>query len=262
MNLINLASIIFAVVILVTAMVFGNENPSKLIDPHGALIVVLGTVACVGVAFSITRALNMVKIFFLGLFKTRVPQNKAVILELMGFAEAYRSNSPELEKMVENCQDPFMKESMQALMDRVLEEKKLLRVLHERVNTMYERYNEDAKMFASCGKFPPAMGLMGAVLGMIALLGSLGKPGAEKNIGPAMSVALVATLYGIALANLFIIPIGENLAELAKKLRRKNTIIVEGIRHISAKANSIVLAEELNSYLLPSERVDWKTLKK
>jgi len=262
MNLINVASILFAVVILVTSMVWGNENPSKLVDPHGALIVILGTVACVGVAFGITRGLNMVRIFFLGLFKTRVPENKIVIVELMGFAEAYRSDSPELEKMVEDCKDPFMKESMQALLDRVLVDKELIRFLHERVNTMYERYADEAKMFTSCGKFPPAMGLMGAVLGMIALLGSLGKPGAEKNIGPAMSVALVATLYGIAVANLFIIPIGENLAELAKKLRRKNTIIVEGIRHVSAKANSIVLAEKLNSYLLPSERVDWKTLKK
>jgi chemotaxis protein MotA len=262
MNLINLASIFFAIVIMVAAMLFGNENPKKLLDPHGALIVGLGTVACVGVAFKITRALSMVKIFFQGLFKTRVPENKTIIVKLMEFAEAYRSNSPELEKMIEACDDHFMKECLQAMMDKVLDDKKLFRVLNERVNTMYERYADEAKMFISCGKFPPAMGLMGAVLGMIALLGSLGKPAAEKTIGPAMSVALVATLYGIALANLFIIPIGENLTELAKKLRLKNSIIVEGIKHISAKANPIVLAEELNSFLLPSERVDWKTLKK
>ena len=104
------------------------------------------------------------------------------------------------------------------------------------------------------------MGLMGAVLGMIALLSRLGKPGAESTIGPAMSVALVATLYGIALANMIIIPIGENLAQCAKEIKTKNLIIVEGVRLISEKTNPIVLAEELNSFLLPAERVDWKKL--
>jgi chemotaxis protein MotA len=101
---------------------------------------------------------------------------------------------------------------------------------------------------------------MGAVLGMIALLSGLGKPGAEKSIGPSMSIALVATLYGIAFANLIVIPIGENLTETAKEHQRKNIIIVEGVKLVAAKTNPIVLAEELNSYLLPSERVDWKTI--
>jgi chemotaxis protein MotA len=102
------------------------------------------------------------------------------------------------------------------------------------------------------------MGLMGAVLGMIALLGSLGSPGAEKTVGPAMSVALVATFYGIALANVLIIPIGENLVERAGIIRTKNTIIVAGVRLILEKTNPILLAEKLNSFLLPKERLDWK----
>ena len=123
---------------------------------------------------------------------------------------------------------------------------------------MFSRYNDDAIRFRAMGKYPPAMGLMGAVLGMIALLAGLGKAGSEKSIGPSMSIALVATLYGIALANLIIIPIGENLTEAAKEQLRKNVIISEGIRLIATKVNPIILAEELNSFLLPSERVDWK----
>jgi chemotaxis protein MotA len=75
-----------------------------------------------------------------------------------------------------------------------------------------------------------------------------------------MSIALVATLYGIALANLIVIPIGENLTAAAKETKRKNVIIIEGIRLIAARTNPIVLAEELNSYLLPRERIDWKNV--
>lgn len=264
MNLVNIAGIVFAMFIMVFAMVYGNDQPMRMVDLHGATIVIGGTMACVGVAYSLPRAFSMLRVFFVGIFKTSLHKdvNKHIIEELMRMAEAFRTESPELETLIKECKDPFMQEAMTALVDDVLEPKKLLRVLHSRVNTMYERYSDDAKMFIACGKYPPAMGLMGAVTGMILLLGSLGEPGAEKHVGPHMSVALVATLYGIAIANLFIIPIGEHLAEIAKRLRTKNFIIVEGIKHIQQKQNPVVLAEELNSFLLPSERLDWKAMKK
>jgi chemotaxis protein MotA len=264
MNFVNFFGVIFAGGVMLFAMLFHNPNPAMMLDPHGGTIVIGGTIACIGIAYSLPRAFSMVKIFFKGLLRTRFQKdlNKQVIMDLMKLAEAYRTNSSNLAKMVEETKDPFMREAMLALMEEIMEPKKLLRVLHARVNTMYERYTEDAKMFMACGKYPPAMGLMGAVTGMIMLLGSLGKPGAEKTVGPSMAVALVATLYGIAFANLFVIPIGEHLQEIAKKLRTKNYIIVEGIRHIQQKQNPVIVAEELNSFLLPSERVDWKTLTK
>ena len=106
------------------------------------------------------------------------------------------------------------------------------------------------------------MGLLGAVTGMIALLGGLGKPGAEKTMGPAMSIALVATLYGIALANFFIIPIGESLVDSAKEMKRKNEIIIQGIKLILQDTNPVLMEEELNSFLLPGERIDRKKLKR
>jgi len=261
MSAINLLGLLFAIGVLVFSMVYGNPNPWGLLDPHGALIVIGGTAACVGVAYRLDRAASMIMIFFKGLFKTNVPKSRAVIEELMAVAEAYRTNSPQLDGIVKNMKDPFMQEAVQALVDHVVDETKLVRILTSRVNTMYQRYSDEAKLFTNCGKYPPAMGLMGAVLGMIGLLSSLGTPGAEKNIGPAMSVALIATLYGIAFANLFVIPIGENLQDLARSIKAKNLIIVEGVKLISQKVNPLVLAEELNSFLLPSERVDWKKKK-
>ena len=144
MNLVNLAGIFFAIFIMLFAMLYGNPTPLKMFDIHGATIVIGGTLACVGVAFSLPRAGMMLMIFFRGLFKTSVHKdiNKKIIRELMEIAEAYRSGSKELDSMIENASDPFLKEAMQALMDEVLEPKKLIRVLHSRVNTMYERYSE------------------------------------------------------------------------------------------------------------------------
>ena len=95
-------------------------------------------------------------------------------------------------------------------------------------------------------------------MGMIAIMQELGKEGAENAIGPGMALALIGTLYGVALANVFILPAGENIMDNANEVKIKNKIIIEGIKLIIQKKNPILLAEELNSFLLFSERIDWK----
>ena len=65
----------------------------------------------------------------------------------------------------------------------------------------------------------------------------------------------------IALANFFVIPIGESLMDSAKEMKRKNEIIIQGIRLILDDTNPVLMEEELNSYLLPAEKVDRKKIK-
>jgi chemotaxis protein MotA len=202
----------------------------------------------------------MISVFYNRLIKGHKVNFVNIIKQLMVLAEAYRTNDPGLKAAVDNTEDHFIKEGMGILMDDFLDKKELAHILSLRAKTMNYRYTEDAKKFKAIGKFPPAMGLMGAVLGMIALLQTLGTPGAEDNIGPAMAIALVATLYGIALANLFILPVAENLMDGTRELHAKNIIIVEGIKLISEKKNNVLVAEELNSYLLPGERLDRKDM--
>ena len=79
-----------------------------------------------------------------------------------------------------------------------------------------------------------------------------------KMIGPAMGGCLMATFFGIVLANVFILPIGDSLSDNAKEINLKNKIIVEGLYLISTKTNPILVAEKLNSFLLPGDRLNWK----
>ena len=101
---------------------------------------------------------------------------------------------------------------------------------------------------------------MGTVLGMVALLANLGGADAMKLIGPAMGTCLVATFMGIVTANVFILPIGDSLTENAKEIHFKNRMILAGLRLIAEKTNPIIVAEKLNSFLLPSDRLDWKQM--
>lgn len=259
MNFLTVIAFVIAGVVFGYSVLGATEDPKSMIDVHGFVIVIAGSVACTAISFQIDRVWLMIKVFFGRMILGKKADYKGTIKELMILAEAYRTNG-DVSKLVEKSKDPFIKECMTMLLDGVIEPKSLKRILMNRVNTLYTRYSSDAKMFQSMGKYPPAMGLMGAVLGMIALLATLGKPGAEKGVGAAMSVALIATFYGIAFANLLVIPIGENLTEGAKETRIKNNMIVEGVVLIAKKTNPVVLVEELNSFLLPAERIERKEI--
>lgn len=146
------------------------------------------------------------------------------------------------------------------LQDNIIKGEELFDMLEDRIANMYSHYSDEANRFKNLGKYPPAFGLMGTVLGMIALLSNLGGADAMKMVGPAMGMCLVATFLGIVVANVFILPIGDSLADNAKEINLKNRIIVEGIRLISERTNPIIVAEKLNSFLLPSDRLDWKEM--
>jgi chemotaxis protein MotA len=255
-----LFSFILAILTIVyTIIAKGGDNPSALVDYNALIIVIGGTVACGAVAYNIDRIMILFKVFLTRMLLGKGAVNyRNTIRELMMIAHAYRSGVAAAQKLVGESKDEFLKEAMEMMLEGHLPESDLRNILNKRVKTLSDRYGGDAKMLMSLGKYPPAMGLMGAVVGMVALLGVLGKPGAESKIGPAMSVALLATFYGIAFANLFVIPVGEHLYSAADEIKIKNSMIVEGVFLVAAKTNPIVLGEQLNSFLLPAERLNVK----
>ncbi len=258
MNFLAIFSVLLAAGVFLASVLTSTNDPMRFVDVHGILIVVGGTIAAGAISFQLDRALLLLKVFWDRTIRGRNPRFDKTIEMLMEFADLVRADDPSLKARVEACPDLFMRDALQLLIEDVLTPEELADVVQGRVETLFQRYMADANRFKALGKYPPAMGLMGAVLGMIGLLGGLGAPGAEKTVGPAMSIALIATLYGIAIANLVIIPIGENLAEAAREHRIKNVIILEGIKLIVMRKNSHALTEKLNSFLLPKERVKRK----
>lgn len=260
MNVLIIVSFLLAAVVMGFTILTSTDNPEAFIDVHGLTIVIGGSLACAAIAYQLDRIWLMIKVFLSRMVKGRRPNYRETIASLLKLSSDYSDSPEKARNSLKDLKDPFLVECMELFLDELGSPEELRKLLKIRVKTIYERYSEDAKMFQGLGKYPPAMGLMGAVIGMIALLRSLGAEGAENNIGPAMSVALVATFYGIAVANLLVIPIGDNLMESAKQMKTKNSIIVEGILLIQARTNQVMLAEELNSHLLPSERLDWKSI--
>ncbi len=228
-------------------------------DLPAIFLVVGGTLGVASITVQLNKVGTLFKVFFIRLIKGKRIEYKNVIKEVMLSSESYRRGES-LPEIIKKVHDHFFKECLQLIDDNVVKGEELFDLLDDRVKNMHNHYSEEANRFKSLAKFPPAFGLMGTVLGMIALLSNLGGADAMKLIGPAMGTCLVATFLGIVMANVVVLPVGESLGEASKEVYLKNKIIVEGVRLIVAKTNPIIVAEKLNTFLLPSDRVNWKEL--
>jgi len=258
-NIRSLLALFLSMGVLFTGLLLSTDDVTIFWDAVSLFIVFGGTIAATSISFRITKIMKLVKVFFQRILKDKgLAEYHEIIIELMKLGEAYRTNSRKFKPMIDNLEDPFLKDSMITFTDGVLEKEEFFNVLQNRAENSYQHHIQDANKFKIVSKFPPAFGMMGTTIGMIVLLSNLAGADAAKTIGPAMSICLITTLYGVALANLLVIPIAENLTTGAKEIYFKNTIIIEGVKLIHQKQNPVIIAEVLNSFLKPSDRVDWK----
>jgi chemotaxis protein MotA len=261
-NLSSILSFLIAGTVFGLAVFASATDPRAFLNLDAALVVFGGTIAAAAISFQIDRLFVMFKVFFVRIFRGHTFDCIPLIEELMGLAELYRTEPEKLPERIKTIKDPFLKEGMEGLVEKIMPEADLFRMLTTRSKTIFQRYHNEALRMKSIAKFPPAFGLMGATLGMISLLRTVATVEGQKNVGPAMAVALVGTLYGIAFANLVLLPVGEQLIDSARELQIKNRIIVEGLKLIASRQNPVILAEELNSFLLAGERINWRKIKK
>ncbi|NOT78223.1 MAG: hypothetical protein HOP07_04390 [Bacteriovoracaceae bacterium] len=257
MNFYSIIGFSLSIIVFAIGLVTSTDSFSHFWDWPALLIVLGGTIAAMSTAFQFDRIVVLMKFFFSRMIFGKKVDYKTLIREILVIADGYRKGES-LESHIAKTKDDFLKDALNLVNDNVLEGEDLYDVLDSRAENLNYLYSEEANKFKAAGKYPPAFGLMGTTIGMIVLMSNLGGADALKKVGPAMSICLAATLYGVAIANFFIIPIGENLVDSTRESYLKNKIIVEGVKLMVEKTNPIILAEKLNSFLIPSKRLDWK----
>lgn len=222
---------------------------------HGVVIVCGGTLAAASISFPLRKVMSLMKVFLLRVLGKHRVDFQGTIEQMLDANKKLTIGLASLKEAVPMIKHPFAAEAVALVASGVLSEKEIREILEQRVKTTEKRLMYEANMFKSIGKFPPAFGLLATTLGMIALLQSVGKPGSEKLIGPAMSIGLVGTLYGIALTNMVFLPIAENLIHATEEEMALRRMVVEGACMLKAQANPLAMRENLNSFLLPKDRV-------
>jgi chemotaxis protein MotA len=259
MNILSVAGFFFILSVVAGGILTTiTEKEYHLFGDLPAIFLVIGgTIGAASVTVQINRVGALLKSFFIRMIKGKRINYKSVVQEMMIITEGYRRGES-INELLNKTSDYFLIEALQMVDDNVLKGEELFDVLENRMENLHIHYTEEASRFKNLGKYPPAFGLMGTVLGMVALLSNLGGADAMKLIGPAMGGCLMATFFGIVVANVFILPIGDSMGENAKEIYLKNRMILEGVRLVVGKTNPIIVAEKLNSYLLPNDRLNWK----
>lgn len=254
MNKAGLIGVLAAVGITVFSILDSTKNPKVFADVHGIVIVIGGTVTVALLSFNFSKLFSAMKILVrktLGREKDDYLGNIKLIAEL---AEVYRANPKNLAASVPATAHPFLKDAVTLVAEYGFNVDEVDEILSNSIKGKTKRDEEENKVWHTIARFPPAFGLLGATLGMISLLQTLGEPGAQDRIGPAMATALVATFYGLVCANLVLLPIAEKLAAVASSDKTVRLIIKEGIVMIVEKRHPTFIAEYLQSFLPPSQR--------
>jgi chemotaxis protein MotA len=125
------------------------------------------------------------------------------------------------------------------------------KALNTEMNETVNRHTIGQQIFQQIGDAGPAMGMIGTLVGLVQMLSNMSDP---KSIGPAMAVALLTTLYGAMLANMFALPIADKLALRSNEELMSKSIIIESVMGIQEGQNPKVLEELLKNYLPSSKR--------
>ncbi|SEP79958.1 chemotaxis protein MotA [Solimonas aquatica] len=245
MDKLSLIGIVLALVALIGGSILKGAGVSALVGPAAFVIVIVGTLAAIllhtpGAVFK--RGMKMVRWVFLP-----PPQDgEALIARILEWsATARKQGLLALEGLVEAEPDPFIKKGLQMLVDGS-EPDTIRNVLETELDAHEHMDNAGAKVWEGMGIYAPTLGIIGAVMGLMAVMKNLTEP---EKLGHGIAAAFVATIYGIASANLFFLPIAAKLKAVVAEQSRTKTMVIEGLIAISHGENPRNIESKLRGYL-------------
>lgn len=232
-------------------MVLKGVPISALANTAAILIIFLGTAAAVIIAFPSNEIKNVPKLFKI-LFSEQKQANKVELIQL--FSEwaqvARREGILVLESKVDELEDPFLKSGMLLAIDGKTPDY-IREVLLAEIDSMEERHESGAKIFSQAGTYAPTLGVLGAVVGLIAALGEMND---TDTLGQAISAAFIATLFGIFTGYVLWHPFANKLRRKSKQEVQLKLMMIEGILSIIEGEAPKEIEQKLSSFLPANER--------
>lgn len=233
-------------------MVLKGASLAALFNPPALLIIFVGTAASLFIGFPMSELKKIPALFKLIFTEQKLLPKKQIIAMFMDWASITRREGLlALETSVDEINDPFLKSGMRMIIDG--NDHDFVRdVLMEDISATEERHKTGALIFSQAGTYAPTLGVLGAVVGLIAALGHLDDPSA---LGPSIAAAFVATLFGIFSGYVLWHPIANKLKRLSKREIEIRLMMVEGLLSIQSGVSTIAINQKLSVFLSPAERM-------
>ena len=245
MDLLSFIGVILGFAALLGGNFLEGGTWTSLLNGPAAIIVLGGTIGAAMLQTSMVglkRAMSLIT----WIFKPPRQQFQKGIKTVVGWAKTARKEGLlGLENISEREPDLFSRKGLQLLVDG--SEPDVIRHVLETDLIVAEQRDHDAVQFyESMGGYAPTIGIIGAVMGLIHVMQHLAEP---SQLGPGIAVAFVATIYGVALANLFLLPIANKLKACIKEQSQFRELIIEGIIAIADGENPKAIEMKLSGYL-------------
>lgn len=233
MDVLSLIGIIMAFVAIIGGNYLEGGHLGALANGPAALIVLGGTVGAAMLQSPMSAFKRAMQTLVWILFPPRIDMTGGIDRVVNWSLTARKEGLLGLEGVADSEPDSYARKGLQLLVDGV-EPQTIRSVLEVDYMTQESRDIEAAKVFESMGGYAPTIGIIGAVMGLIHVMGNLADPG---QLGSGIAVAFVATIYGVASANLVLLPIASKLKAIAMRQSLYREMLLEGILSIAEGEN-------------------------
>ena len=250
MKVSSVIGLVIAIAGLYLGATLEGSNPMAVLNLPAMLIVLGGTLGATIMGTSFDSVKNIPKMYMKA-FNAEPPDLAGKVSELVGYAEsARRDGLLALDEVTNTIEDPYTKKGLQLVVDGT-DPDLVAAILDSENEAMKKRHDASRQPFEKAGGYAPTMGIIGTVFGLIHVLGNLDKP---ETLGPMIAAAFIATLLGVASANVIFLPMGARLKQLSGEELHARELIVEGILSIQAGDNPRVVQEKLMTFVPPAQR--------
>ena len=247
MDISTVIGLILGSALVVIAILIG-DNPIIFLDTKSVLIVLGGTLGVTFIKNPLARVFGTLGVVKNAFFGKVTPMSGLIetIVELS--RKARRESLLSLEKV--ELEDPFLHKAIRLAVDG-MEPNAIKTVLETEVNFLAQRHQVGADVFDGIAESAPAFGMIGTLIGLVQMLASMEDP---SKIGPAMAVAILTTLYGSLIANLFAAPIAQKLKDRSREEVNARLVIVQGVLSIVEGDHPASVEQKLSAYVEPKAR--------
>lgn len=228
----------------------GLNGAMAYVDMPSLVIVVGGGVSATIIGYSLPQVLSIFSIAAKA-FKDNTPSTQEIIEKFLEMSKVSKKEGLlALERYMEAEQHPFLKKAISMVVDGTPREN-MQETLTNEVDYLRLRHGQSQGIFKTFATQFPAWGMIGTLIGLVALLKNLDDP---SMIGPSMAVAILTTLYGSLLANFICNPIAQKLEIKSDQETTIQELIIQGALCLSAGENSQMIEQKLNSFLAENQK--------
>ncbi len=249
MDLATIIGIGLGLALIIFAILLGSSLAIFLHIPS-IMIVIGGSTAATLIAFKLEEIIGVIGVVKNAFFAVESDLSKIIELLINLSKKARREGLLAIDKEVSELEDTFMKTGLEMAIDGS-EPESIKGVMETELSYAMERHKKGAQIFNALGMYAPAFGMIGTLIGLIAMLQKLEDP---SQIGGGMAVALITTFYGALAANLIYLPIAGKLQNRSAEEAIQKEMIIQGVLAIQAGEHPKILTVKLLNFIPPKLR--------